>query len=175
MTMKSLLATAGALALAATLTATAAEAAVIATLQAGQVDQLFSLTITNVSDVDFDSAAVFAFGDYLGVGRLNAHQSKQVFSVNGDYDFDFGLQAIITIGAGTYRSPVFSPGDNLTGGYVDFLGTRDDLDFAPVTVAQVQADLGGGVPEPATWTMMVLGFGGIGILARRRAAQVATA
>jgi hypothetical protein len=28
--------------------------------------------------------------------------------------------------------------------------------------------LGGAVPEPAAWTMMILGFGGIGALLRRR-------
>jgi hypothetical protein len=27
---------------------------------------------------------------------------------------------------------------------------------------------GGGIPEPATWTMMILGFGGLGALLRRR-------
>ena len=28
--------------------------------------------------------------------------------------------------------------------------------------------VGGGIPEPATWTMMILGFGGLGALLRRR-------
>jgi hypothetical protein len=27
---------------------------------------------------------------------------------------------------------------------------------------------GGGIPEPATWAMMILGFGGIGAMMRRR-------
>jgi hypothetical protein len=34
---------------------------------------------------------------------------------------------------------------------------------------------GGGVPEPATWAMMILGFGGIGALMRRRRTQLASA
>jgi hypothetical protein len=33
--------------------------------------------------------------------------------------------------------------------------------------------VGGGVPEPATWAMMIIGFGGIGAVLRRR--RVATA
>jgi hypothetical protein len=32
---------------------------------------------------------------------------------------------------------------------------------------------GGGVPEPATWTMLIAGFGLVGGLARRRRASVA--
>jgi hypothetical protein len=37
---------------------------------------------------------------------------------------------------------------------------------------------GGGaaaVPEPATWAMMILGFGGIGVLQRRRRVRLAPA
>ncbi|MDB5424847.1 MAG: hypothetical protein JWQ29_2263 [Phenylobacterium sp.] len=34
---------------------------------------------------------------------------------------------------------------------------------------------GGGVPEPATWLMMIMGFGGIGAVLRRRRAAVAFA
>ena len=34
---------------------------------------------------------------------------------------------------------------------------------------------GGAVPEPATWTMMIVGFGGIGALLRRRRRRLATA
>ncbi len=35
--------------------------------------------------------------------------------------------------------------------------------------------LTGGVPEPAAWTMMILGFGGLGAIARRRRAATAAA
>jgi len=33
----------------------------------------------------------------------------------------------------------------------------------------------GGVPEPATWAMMIVGFGGVGALMRRRRIQLTTA
>ena len=33
----------------------------------------------------------------------------------------------------------------------------------------------GGVPEPATWAMMIIGLGGVGVLARHRRANLATA
>ena len=35
---------------------------------------------------------------------------------------------------------------------------------------QFRSDAGGGVPEPATWTMMIGGFGLVGAMARRRKA-----
>ena len=34
---------------------------------------------------------------------------------------------------------------------------------------------GGGVPEPATWAMMILGMGGIGVTLRRRRSALALA
>lgn len=46
-------------------------------------------------------------------------------------------------------------------------------DFRAVSQGQFAADLltggGGGTPEPATWAMMLVGFGAIGLAARRRA------
>ena len=42
-------------------------------------------------------------------------------------------------------------------------------------IGAIQAD-GGGVPEPATWAMMLVGFGGLGaVMRRRRNAASATA
>ena len=51
------------------------------------------------------------------------------------------------------------------------------------TIAMVQTDvlggpldrLGGGVPEPAAWMMMILGFGGVGAMLRQRRSRVAHA
>ncbi len=45
-----------------------------------------------------------------------------------------------------------------------------------VAVALYGADVGGGgVPEPATWTLMLLGVGGVGAAMRRRSAKAAVA
>jgi hypothetical protein len=55
--------------------------------------------------------------------------------------------------------------------YQDFFGSRSQL--AADMAFTVNGDLAGGrvaVPEPATWAMLILGFGMIGALARRRAA-----
>jgi hypothetical protein len=52
-------------------------------------------------------------------------------------------------------------------------------DFGPPTALRVDnlqgtADLAGvgGVPEPATWAMMLIGFGGLGAVLRRRRSLV---
>jgi len=51
----------------------------------------------------------------------------------------------------------------------------------PATGSSIQSSLGGGffytpvtgaVPEPATWAMMLLGFGGIGAAMRRRRKEI---
>ena len=59
---------------------------------------------------------------------------------------DFGLQ----IYSGTEAAPVFTPGSY-------------QLTFGTLTISDV--------PEPATWTMMILGVAGIGAALRRRKAQ----
>jgi len=61
--------------------------------------------------------------------------------------------------AGTYNFQL-SYGETAGGPAVLFFGIND----APV---------GGGVPEPATWAMMLAGFGGLGAMMRRRRAMVA--
>ncbi|MDB5464526.1 MAG: choice-of-anchor family protein [Phenylobacterium sp.] len=57
--------------------------------------------------------------------------------------------------------PVYEASDNPIG--VHTLGAFD-----------VQSDTGSAVPEPATWAMMLVGFGGLGALLRRRRAMPAT-
>ena len=68
-----------------------------------------------------------------------------------------------------YLSEPFSPSFNSTGHYVDFLGLgpQGDHDFDPVQVASLylRPD-GGSVPEPATWALMLLGWGGVGAAMR---------
>ncbi len=177
MTMKTALAAAGALALAATLSATGAQSAVIATIDAGQIDDLTNIIVNNVSDFAFDNLSVGAFGNGYPLGALAAHTSKLIGVMLYDYDADVGFQISATIGAQTYLSQYITPSNNLTGGFVDYGGTLNDANFAPVTVGNIQADLGGtgGVPEPTSWALMILGFSGVGAIVRRRRSQVSLA
>ena len=100
----------------------------------------------------------------------------------GDYDDDGVLydthgQPIGTVyqysaayGGQTFLSHRFSPSQNATGGYVDFLGLKHDQDFDAILVStlRIRPGVAGAVPEPAAWTLMLLGFGAVGGVARRR-------
>ncbi len=48
-------------------------------------------------------------------------------------------------------------------------GTNRQVDFQNIGfTAEVSTPVPGGVPEPATWAMLILGFGLVGAAARRR-------
>jgi hypothetical protein len=64
------------------------------------------------------------------------------------------------INAGGITSVTIAPID--TTGFFDFL--IDTIAFNE----SVQTAVNGGVPEPSTWAMMILGFAGIGFMAYRR-------
>ena len=68
----------------------------------------------------------------------------------------------------------------ISSGFVAGINTLDFsvTDGGPPTALRVDdlagtASLAGGVPEPATWAMMVLGFAGLGAVIRRRRAALA--
>jgi hypothetical protein len=80
---------------------------------------------------------------------------------------------------------VFSPTTNFTGGFVGFEGLDPNGVSESVydqhsgsitgTLAVINIGVPPGVPEPATWAMLILGFGGIGSLMRQRRAKTALA
>jgi len=78
-----------------------------------------------------------------------------LLDINGFTFFgDFGVRNIYFAGGGFGEG-----GENLLGSYRDFQIGDVNFSIAPVT---------GAVPEPATWALMLLGFGGIGLAMRRR-------
>ena len=62
-------------------------------------------------------------------------------------------------------------------GTVNFLGGIADggTDYFSLEEPLTAASIGGSVPEPATWALMLLGFGGVGFAARRRGGLAAGA
>jgi len=82
-------------------------------------------------------------------------------------------------GAGTEISSVFSPTMNVTGGFVGWEGldpsglSETIYDAHAGSIAGPLADIFvgppmGGIPEPATWAMMLVGFGAVGVALRER-------
>ncbi len=81
---------------------------------------------------------------------------------------------------GTFANPIAAPQKFTITASVDGVAGNDDvidsvlLTFQPNVIGSVKqiratgAEVSAAVPEPATWAMMILGFGGVGALMRRR-------
>ena len=112
------------------------------------------------------NSAITAFGvDVIGLGDV------------GVTDF------FITNGSG---SLALQSNYSVPGGTVTFAGLIDSAGFTQITFSGTRADdgiyfdrlrfggtPGGVVPEPATWAMMIIGFGAAGSMIRRRKALAA--
>lgn len=136
----------------------------------------------NNSDLEF-----YAVGPSAAVGAQAGAMTHLVvtrdadanFSVfhNGQLAFSFlddGGDGILNQSGGLAR---FFDDDGAEGstGFVDFIRTYDTaLSAADVTALYNNGDPlrfqapASAIPEPATWAMMILGFGGTGVLLRRR-------
>lgn len=111
-----------------------------------------------------------------------------------DYDPSVGTGAYGAYGAGVYLGALYgsftaapTAGDLFLIGYGTTIaagaartlyGVINDTSYGdnPSTAFAVTLDRAGdvgGVPEPATWAMMMLGFGGVGYMLRRRQKVVA--
>jgi hypothetical protein len=100
-------------------------------------------------------------------------------------EYDTFLQSLLA--PGTYTVSVmaysnFSAGPNLSdgfqggGNFTDFTGNPRTNAWAFDVLNASSAVLQGVVPEPSTWAMMILGFGAMGLVIRRRSrAEVLTA
>ena len=103
-------------------------------------------------------SGVGATGSILGSINLAAqHTNNCVGDPNGTF---CNWSAIGVNFAGTARS-------------IDFGGTANQTGYDNITFGSSRP--GGVVPEPATWAMMLLGFGGMGAVLRSRRRQFATA
>jgi len=125
--------------------------------------------------VDFNTVggtyALSAFNYTLGSTTFNT--SNTGLQQTGSFDFVIGGNTIdpatVTSLAGADDfvfgwAPVVFPATNFTY-YI--AGGIQPVQTTSITLALVQTPTGG-VPEPASWAMMLLGFGAIGFAARRR-------
>lgn len=127
-----------------------------------------------------------------GIAIVEYVQTYNVFDTGGNFlfgndltlDSTFLFPTPVTSGSfifelpRPYSTPVAGGVENglfyATDAFLDFdFGTDDPVDFS-ISLARY-IPTAGGIPEPATWAMMVLGLGAIGAAMRRRRALVPAA
>ena len=145
--------------------------------QAGQPDEAFSL----IGDPPITISGLPSTFGTKGSQDAGTHHE----SAFGDFDYavdwlgpptnngSLGVQSLIFTVTGPSALTLDS---NLVGGQnifftVDVAAKVGDV----INTGNIGATLTGGIPEPATWAMMILGMGGIGATLRRRRSALALA
>ena len=124
----------------------------------GSIDVLVSADNLNYFNVESSFAAA------LDLGASDDAHGNASFRRS----FDVGA-AVIALGVSQFRYiRIDGTGGGAIGGANDFdldaIGVRNFIDTTPNV---------GAVPEPATWAMMIMGFGAAGSMIRRRKAVIA--
>jgi hypothetical protein len=150
----------------------------------GSFDYFYSGPTTTMSGVTLTTGELLLSGTFTdaaftGVaGASGGGLAVDVIS-GGSVTFTSGIPAadlpLATTGQGfSFDFIDISPALNVLAGPTDFLGG-----FQTVGSGTFSSDLttggGGGTPEPATWALMLLGVGAVGLAARRRRTVSATA
>jgi hypothetical protein len=108
-------------------------------------------------------APVFAFGfDLFDLGTVGA--GDLVITVDG---VDYGLFTNVTGANGNKRFGGVTDAAGMTNISIYATRTGDVVELDNVLYRGAAPDA---VPEPATWAMMLMGFGGLGAVLRRRRA-----
>lgn len=118
-------------------------------------DELF-VTLTTLFDDEL--TLLESAGLFLGAPGLLPGQYSIFASIAGDSPF---VTSTLTFRANTNAD--FSFG----------VGTSSSDSIGPLLDSVTLSQVGGVIPEPATWAMMIAGFGLVGFAARRRAAVTA--
>lgn len=131
-----------------------------------------SVLAGGVADISLSSILSFQF-DW---GSIDDYNTLTIFT-------NFGSGAVIPGAMGNFANPAngdqLSPGTNgrftvfsdntaeyFTG--IRLESTTNSFEIDNLAVGPKATTTGGGVPEPATWGMMIMGFGAAGALIRRR-------
>ena len=95
-----------------------------------------------------------------------------VGGLNPIVDIRMGISAVINY----YAGPSGLGGFGGPYSYVDYMHTSSIWMSVPDNVTWTsrsgvflsELDVENGVPEPSSWAMLIVGFGGVGVVARRR-------
>jgi len=121
-------------------------------------------TMDVVFDFTFDTAVAGVIADF-------------VWGIQSDYWAPLTISAFDAAGNLLESQVLFDNGAGLDPGKYGF--ARDGADIKRFQVSGAHfalrdlatADIASGVPEPATWAMMIIGFGGVGYAVRRSRRQ----
>lgn len=121
-----------------------------------------ALTNTVVEAVDLDSCSVVS----TGLDPASCRSQEFYQDISGYDIVSFGVMTIANPGTGIFY--YFDDGAFGVAGVYDsvLLGASQ---AGRLTVTDL-GGAGGAVPEPATWAMMIIGFGAAGSMIRRRRA-----
>ncbi|HEX3366616.1 PEPxxWA-CTERM sorting domain-containing protein [Phenylobacterium sp.] len=114
-----------------------------------------------------------------GNGQAGGQQDPLIFTVFDPHGITFaGIGA--TVDPSTGKLLTLGTGDHFTSNALGNWFSADIYDGATGQTYNVAArdaftEIQNAVPEPATWGLMILGFGGVGAVLRRRRAAVALA
>ena len=129
---------------------------------------------------DFPTGGLFAGAAYSSSGAygqgflMGANYDVKVSDSSKPIDFYHGdLIFTVTGGAGSHLDLAPILGNNVFGG-ADLRECSDSTCTTVLATGPVGA-VAGGVPEPASWALMIIGFGGIGATLRRRRSAPALA
>jgi hypothetical protein len=145
-----------------------------------------SLTINGMTfDVDGDYYSLYFRQSGEGASNISTLAQREIDGNPAPFGGEL-FQRVFRVG-NFYGRPLDQPGvfdftasDN-PGGHFSFFnkdamgnlsGPNTDLSIVPDHLVVALAPSGGVVPEPATWAMMVIGFGLLGGAIRRRRAEL---
>ena len=119
-------------------------------------------TALTVSSISALSGRTFSFP---GAGRVLATGSSPMTDL---YTVTLQLSSATPV-TGLFLNVFDTPGNGLP-----FEGPGDQITNGNFVVSEITASAVA-VPEPGAWALMILGFGGVGAMLRRRAARAVTA
>jgi hypothetical protein len=112
--------------------------------------------------------------NYIGLywGSIDGYNSMTITDSTGSHIIDSTRFPILNpangdrgLNGSAYVN-IFDYGDAITS--VSFTSGQKAFEFDNLTIAQLRGSLTGGVPEPSTWAMLILGFCGVGFIAYRQ-------
>lgn len=155
----------------------------------------FTIPITNFGPTTFqvgDSvAATITFTQRLTVPSATVRNGVDLILLNTDYPgtttgtsgmttlFDGGVQSMFQMSGTTSTDQVVNSLLDFTGSSYSFDSARSDFTVTALGAASLATDtayfryltvdaLPAAVPEPASWALMITGFGAMGVVLRRR-------